>query len=109
MHDAAAQHFGLSASVIVRINAVFANHPQVMEVLLYGSRAKGIFHQGSDVDLSIIGEQVTHQQLLHIEAEIDDLLLPYKIDLSLFHHIDNSDLIGHIERVGKIFYKPSSR
>ena len=109
MQDAAAQRFGLNALVISRINAVFAHHPQVIEVQLYGSRAKGNFHQGSDIDLSIVGEQVTHQQLLHIMREIDDLSLPYKIDLSLFHQIDNSDLVGHIERNGKIFYTSSSR
>ncbi|MES2016877.1 MAG: nucleotidyltransferase domain-containing protein [Pseudomonadota bacterium] len=74
-------------------------------VQLYGSRANGNFHRGSDDDLSIIGEQVSQQLLLHIETEIDDLSLPYKIDLSLFHHIDNSDLIGHIKRVGQVFYQ----
>lgn len=105
MQDSTARRFGLSASVIARVNAVFAQHPQVTEVLLYGSRAKGMFHRGSDIDLAIIGEQVTHQHLLEMEREIDDLLLPYKVDLSLFHHIDNSDLTEHIERVGKTFYR----
>jgi uncharacterized protein len=39
-------------------------------------------------------------ELLKIENEIDDLLLPYKVDLSLFHQIDNPSLIEHIQRVG---------
>ena len=105
MQDSVTRRFGLSELVIARISAVLAHYPAVVEARIYGSRAKGNFHQGSDIDLTIIGNQVTHQQLLHIESDIDDLSLPYKIDLSLFHQIDNRDLIGHIERLGKTFYK----
>ena len=107
MQDSVTRRFGLSELVIARISAVLAHYPEVVEARIYGSRAKGNFHQGSDIDLTIIGNQVTHQQLLHIESDIDDLSLPYKIDLSLFHQIDNRDLVGHIERLGKTFYKSS--
>ncbi|MBU1171821.1 MAG: hypothetical protein KKD44_19885 [Proteobacteria bacterium] len=37
--------------------------------------------------------------------EIDDLLLPYSFDISIFADIDNPDLIDHIKRVGMIFYE----
>jgi predicted nucleotidyltransferase len=97
--------FGLSELVIAKINAVLAHYPQVLEARLYGSRAKGNFHASSDIDLTFIGDQLTRQHLLRIESDIDELSLPYKIDLSLFHQIDNSELIGHIERVGMTFYK----
>ncbi len=43
--------------------------------------------------------------LLKIENELDDLLLPYKIDLSIFHKIEDLDLIEHINRVGIVFYE----
>ncbi len=29
-----------------------------------------------------------------------------KMDLSIFNQIDNPDLVGHIERIGKVFYVP---
>jgi hypothetical protein len=45
------------------------------------------------------------KKLQKIELEIDELYLPYKLDLSLFHQISNLDLIEHINRVGKIFYQ----
>ena len=89
---------------VAKINAVFSAYPQINQVILYGSRAKGTQRNGSDVDLTIRGEDVTLSQLLKIENDLDELLLPYKIDLSLYHHIDNPDLIEHIRRVGKIFY-----
>jgi hypothetical protein len=31
--------------------------------------------------------------------------LTYKIDLSLFHALDNPELIDHIRRIGVVFYR----
>lgn len=97
--------FGLKQATIEKINRVFSAHPQVQHVILYGSRAKGNYRNGSDIDLTIEGESVTLSQLLKIENELDDLFLPYKIDLSLLHRIDDPALIDHIRRVGVIFYE----
>ena len=107
MQESGVPGCGLSESVIAKINTVFAHYPQVGEVRLYGSRAKGNFRNGSDIDLVIMGASVTYLQLLHMESQIEDLSLPYKVDLSLFRQIDNLDLIDHIERVGKTFYRAS--
>ena len=96
--------FGLRKATIEKINRVFSDHPQIDQVILYGSRAKGNYRNGSDIDLTIKGEDVTLSQLLKIETELDDLLLPYKTDLSLLHKIDDPDLIDHIRRVGVVFY-----
>jgi len=97
--------YGLKAETIESINNVFSKHESIEEVVLYGSRAKGNFHPSSDIDLTMKGDSLSLHDQLRIETELDDLLLPYKIDLSLFHTISNSDLLGHITRVGKIFYK----
>ena len=96
--------FGLKPEAIARINAVFACYPQVQRAILYGSRAKGTQQNGSDIDITLQGESLTLAQLLKIENELDDLLLPYKIDLSLLDHIENPELIAHIQRVEKEFY-----
>jgi predicted nucleotidyltransferase len=96
--------FGLKKQVIERINNVFAHVPEIDRVILYGSRAKGDFRTGSDIDLTIEGG-VSDSQLLRIETELEDLDLPYMIDLSLFHRITNPDLVDHIHRVGVIFYE----
>ena len=95
--------FGLKESTITKINNIFSLYPSIDKVVLYGSRAKGNYRNGSDIDLTIFGE-VTYSQLNQIETQLDDLLLPYTIDLSLFNQIDNVDLIDHINRVGKVFY-----
>lgn len=96
--------FGLKTSVIEQINRVFSDHPKIEQVLIYGSRAKGNYLPGSDIDLVIQGNPLTLSQLMRIENELDDLLLPYKIDLSQLCNIDNDDLVDHINRVGKVFY-----
>ena len=97
--------FGLKETVIDRINAVFARYPQVDKAILYGSRAKGNFKNGSDIDLTLRGgADLTLKVLYRIMDEIDDLLLPYIIDLSLFETINDVDVIEHIQRVGVTFY-----
>lgn len=96
--------FGLKQSTIRKINSVFAAVPEIEQVILYGSRAKGNYRSGSDIDLTVKGEGVSLSLLLKIENMLDDLLLPYKIDLSLFHVLGDPDLIDHIRRVGVVFY-----
>lgn len=90
---------------IEKINSVFAAFPQVEKVILYGSRAKGNYRNGSDIDLTVIGEGLNLEALNNIELKIDDLLLAYSFDISIFKQISNPDLVEHIERVGKVFYK----
>lgn len=96
--------FGLTEETITQIQDVFRLHPEVDKVLIYGSRAKGNYRPGSDIDLTMFGEQLNLQLSNLISNEIDDLLLPYTIDLSIYHQIDNQDLLEHIERVGQVFF-----
>lgn len=103
-NEALAERCGLSLATITTLQGVFAKHSEVEQALLYGSRAKGNFRKGSDIDLTLIGEKLDYRLLTRIENDIDDLLLPYTVDLSLFKQIDNPDLLDHIRRVGLIFY-----
>lgn len=100
--------YGLEPDVIDSINRVLAVHPQIEQAILYGSRAKGNYRVGSDIDLCLLGDDLTITQLLKIGNDLDDLLLPYKIDLLLFHTLDNPELIEHIRRVGVVFYSASA-
>lgn len=106
MSEAADLPYGLPPYVIERLKSVFRAWPQIERVVLYGSRAKGNYRKGSDIDLCLEGEALGIRELLKLDAEIDDLLLPWKVDLSLRHTIDNPDLIAHIDRVGIPIYLP---
>jgi len=101
--------YGLKDKTIERIHSVFAQHPEVEEAMLYGSRAKGNFKPGSDIDLALKGDGLNLSVINAIGTRIDDLLLPYTFDISIFHKISNPDLIEHINRVGIVFYKKQTR
>lgn len=91
--------YGLLPKIIEQITSIINNHP-VEEIILYGSRAKGNFKPGSDIDLTLVAPKLTTTDLLKIENELEELNLPYKIDLSIFHQIENQSLIDHICRIG---------
>jgi predicted nucleotidyltransferase len=97
--------YGLNKESIEKIIGIFAQYDQIETVILYGSRAKGNYKPGSDIDLTLKGKGLNLHILNKISLELDDLLLPYMFDLSIYHHIKQNDLIDHILRVGKVFYK----
>ncbi len=105
MGDEIHHRSGLEQSTLDRIRDLFSTCPEVERVILYGSRAKGDFRNGSDIDLTIVGDQVTLEQFSRLQLALDDLLLPYTIDLSLIRQIDNPDLLAHIDRVGVVLYE----
>jgi len=96
---------GLSVSTVERIVSVLAHYPEIEKAVLYGSRAKGNYRTGSDIDLTLFGDRITHTLLTRLDNELDDLLLPYKFDISLFADLTHPDLIDHINRVGVAFYE----
>ena len=97
--------FGLPGHTVQGIRSVFRAHPEVERVILYGSRAKGKYTAGSDIDLACRGRDLTRSDLNRIHHELDELLLPYYIDLSLPETISNRELLDHIARVGVTFYQ----
>jgi len=101
--------FGLKTSTIRAIQQVFAQYPALEKATLYGSRAKGNYRSGSDIDLALEGENLSLDTLHKIENDIDELLLPYKMDVSLLRQIQNAALLDHIERVGTTFYERENR
>ncbi|MDF7825407.1 nucleotidyltransferase domain-containing protein [Pontiellaceae bacterium B12227] len=95
---------GLLEEEMRKLHGIVSSHEDIDEVVLYGSRAKGDFRPGSDIDLTLKGEGLSLNVLTDLLAGIDDLLLPYTVDLSIFDDIDNLDLIDHINRVGKVVF-----
>jgi len=101
--------YGLKDSVIQKIQNVFSTFDEVDTVVLYGSRAKGNYKEGSDIDLVCKGNNLNLSLLNKIELKLDELFLPFTFDLSIYQQIDNPDLINHIDRVGIEFYNRVTR
>lgn len=93
-------NFGLTDTVLENIITVFRGYGNIENIILYGSRAKGDYRNGSDIDITVKGHNIRTSTLFRIEEELDDLMLAYKIDVSIYENIDNIDLIKHINRVG---------
>jgi uncharacterized protein len=97
--------YGLPESTVQKIQAVFNGYPQVGQAIRYGSRAKGSCRKGSDIDLTLRGSnELTQTVRYKILEDIDDLLLPYTLDLSIFRDLEDPAIIEHIQRVGLSFY-----
>ena len=97
--------YGLSDRTLQKIREVFSHYPQIEKAILYGSRATGTYRNGSDIDLTLCGSELTHSLLSRLDTELDDLLLPYTIDLCIFDRIRNPQMVEQIKRVGVNFYK----
>ncbi|WOG29992.1 nucleotidyltransferase domain-containing protein [Endozoicomonas sp. 8E] len=100
--------FGLSDKTIEAIQDVLSQHRQIGRAVIYGSRAKGNYRTGSDIDLTLVaakGETLDLNLLIKIDDALDNLLLPYSFDLSILAGIDNPALVEHIQRVGQLFYQ----
>lgn len=96
---------GLTEEEIAGIREVFSKYQQIEEVLIYGSRAMGNFKPASDIDLTLLGKDIDLSLQTNIEFDLDDLMLPYKFDISIYDKLSNPEFVNHINRVGKIIYK----
>ncbi|TVQ33963.1 MAG: nucleotidyltransferase domain-containing protein [Wenzhouxiangella sp.] len=97
------QAWGLRAEEVNGIRRVLAAHPAVEKAIVYGSRALGTQKPGSDIDITLIG-QMAWSELHQIETDLDNLDLPYTIDLSLASQIENQALSQHIQKHGQQLY-----
>ncbi len=100
-----AMEFGLNDQEVSALRDAFAAFPEVEEAIIYGSRARGTNRVSSDIDITLKGKALTYLQLALLDARIDDLYLPYFVDLSLFSKLRNEDLLESINREGKVLYR----
>ena len=96
--------FGLSDKSIALIHSILEKYPEIESAVIYGSRAKGNFKEGSDIDLTLYGENLTYKIKSNLSSDLDDSSSPYLFDISIFDKLNAPDLEEHINRVGQIFY-----
>ena len=88
---------GLTEQSLRAIANVLYSNERVRDAKIFGSRAIGTFHEGSDIDICLFGEELTISDLNRISSELDDLNIPEIVDLVNFRTIKNENLLKHIE------------
>ena len=94
---------GLTEKELSLIVSNFNHHPEIENVFLFGSRAKGTAKINSDIDLAVNGT-CNVLQIESLALELDELPLPYKFDVKSLSEISNIALHEHICRVGILLY-----
>ena len=96
--------YGLDDITLNSLENIFRHYQGIEQVLIFGSQAKGNFREGSDIDLAVKGPRLQFEDILELKVRMDDLNLPYKIDLLHYNTISDKEVVGHIDRVGKPIY-----
>jgi len=85
--------------------SVLSEFPNIKEAVIFGSRAKGNFRNGSDVDIALKGENINLEIVTTISYKLnEETILPYKFDVLDYQSINNNKLTEHINRKGISFY-----
>ncbi len=84
--------YGLKDNFISTIEEIFKKNNKITKLIIYGSRAKGTYKLGSDIDLAIVGD-ISLEELNKIAIELDDLDSPYTFDLCIYNKLKNVVLI----------------
>lgn len=101
---------GVSEQAQQQLIGLLATQPNLKAVWLFGSRAMDRYQPGSDIDLCLEAPCLAHSDRLRLMAAVDDLLLPWQVDLALRHELP-ADLEAHVQRVGRCLWRrvaPSS-
>lgn len=105
MKDLQLNEFGLREKEMGLLLALFADFPEIEQVILYGSRAMGTYEMGSDVDLAIVGDAVSNKTISIISNQIENespILLHF--DILAYSSIKNEELKKRIDTYGKLIY-----
>jgi predicted nucleotidyltransferase len=94
---------GIPEPALQQLFSVLLAEPNIQAVWLFGSRALGRHQGGSDIDLCLEGPQLSHLQRLRLMAAVDDLLLPWQVDLVLRHELP-PELEAHLQCVGQCLW-----
>ena len=100
--------YGLNNRNIHTILEILNKYPEVREVFVFGSRAMGTHHAGSDIDLAVMNEGVSSGTILRIISDFEESTLPYFVDVVNYPELEHKELREHINRAGKKIYARKS-
>ncbi len=96
---------GLSTGVLAILRAIFARYPEIRQVRLYGSRARGTHRPGSDIDLAVFAPDMTEARLAALWQDLEASPIAFNIDLVHVETLANPHLREHILTEGMPIYE----
>lgn len=76
-------------------------------MLIFGSRAMGQEKRGSDIDIALIGKNLSSKQVTRISSILNqELPIPYFVDVLHYNTLENEQLKAHIDKEGKPLFYP---
>ncbi|WP_310598771.1 nucleotidyltransferase domain-containing protein [Desulfobulbus sp.] len=104
MNDRLLSASGLNVVALDLLRETLAATPMLRRAWLFGSRAKGTARSNSDIDIAVEGLT----QSLAVESlrdRLNELPLPYVVDVQSLENIKNAKLSEHISRCGLLLFE----
>ncbi len=102
--------FGLSDKIINEVQAVLSIFPKIDEALLYGSRAKGNYRDDSDIDIALLGKDLSVENTVKpLISKLEDIDCPHLFDITIYEKIDCPTVKKYVDDWGKIIYKKDQK
>ncbi|MGL5084360.1 MAG: nucleotidyltransferase domain-containing protein [Clostridium sp.] len=97
---------GLIESDLEYIIECIKDFEEINKATVFGSRAKGNYKIGSDIDICIYGEKITFTVISKLHSMLEEVgPLPYMVDIVNYEELKNDKIIEHIDRVGVVIFK----
>lgn len=87
------EQFGIDKSIIEDIVNIIKKYKEITRAVIFGSRARGDYKKASDIDIALFGDNLTNTINTKIFFEIDELYMPYKVDLINFNTLGKENRI----------------
>lgn len=97
---------GLTEQHLAILSQACGRYPEIEDAVIFGSRAKGNYKPGSDIDIAIKGPQVTRRTVAGLCSDLEDSALPFFVDVVAYDGISNPALKEHIDRVATAIVAP---
>lgn len=102
--------YGITDKTYQMLLDTFSKFPEIKEVLIFGSRAKGNYKNGSDIDLAVKGGEVGPCLIFRLKSLFNSRLsIPYKVDVVGYDYLEHQGLKEHVDRIGRVIYKSDKK
>lgn len=93
--------FGLKDRYYEELKALYFLFPNIDEIIIFGSRARGDYRENSDIDIALKGN-LTKIDIALIRDHLDESRIPYTTDVVEYEKIIDIKFREEIDKEGRI-------